>query len=123
MNPTLMIIGGCIGSAVAIGHGVLMQKLFINPLLNSDYAQEMPPPAKKLIPLLLHFTTVFWFVGGLLLVVAPFYFEEPVVKTIAVIVCSFYIFGAIGNFWGTGGKHPGWILLTIATALVIASDL
>ena len=29
-----------------------------------------------------------------------------------------FLFGVVGNFWGTRGKHPGWILLGVAVLLI-----
>ena len=119
MNDTLIIIAGVIGVSVAIVHGVLLQKLMIKPLLQSTYGKEMPASSQKLIPLLLHFSTIFWFVGGVLLIASPFMFNQEQGLMISLGVCSFYIVGAIGNFWGTNGKHPGWVLLAISVLLIV----
>jgi hypothetical protein len=29
------------------------------------------------------------------------------------------LFGAIGNLWGTRGRHPGWMLLAAAVVLIV----
>lgn len=121
MNDILLISAGCIGASVAIIHGVLMQKLMIKPLLQSSYGQEMKDQAKKLLPILLHFTTLFWFVGGMALIVAPIVFDQTERLIVSIVVASFYTFGALGNFWGTQGKHPGWLLLALAVVLISLS--
>lgn len=30
-----------------------------------------------------------------------------------------YLFGALGNLWGTRGRHPGWMLLALALLLLV----
>ena len=122
MNDTLLIIAGLIGTIVAIFHGVLMQKLMIRPLLQSSYGQAIPTASKRLIPLLLHFSTLFWFIGGVSLMLAPFIFSQSERWFACIVVGSFYIFGALGNLWGTQGRHPGWVLLTIAVLLIVLSN-
>lgn len=121
MNDLLLIIAGFIGATVAIIHGVLMQKLMITPLLQSTYGQEMKTRARKLLPILLHFSTVFWFVGGVALIVSPFVLNQTERLVVSTVVASFYVFGALGNLWGTEGRHPGWVLLAVAVTLIIAS--
>ena len=121
MNDTLLIIAGLIGASVAIIHGVLMQKLMINPLLDSCYGQEMKTQVRKLIPILLHFSTLFWFIGGASLVAAPFVFDQVERSVVSITVAGFYLFGALGNLWGTRGRHPGWILLAVSVLLILFS--
>ena len=121
MNDTLLIIAGFIGASVAIFHGVLMQKLMINPLLNSSYGQEMKSQVRKLIPILLHFSTLFCFIGGVSLIAAPFVFDQTERLVVSIIVAGVYIFGALGNFWGTRGRHPGWLLLAASVVFILSS--
>lgn len=109
------VAAGCIGASVALGHGVLMQRLMVRPILaGSDYSQ----PIQRLLPVLLQFSTFCWFLGGIALIATPAFPDRSSVLTTALFVGTFYIFGAIGNFWGTRGRHPGWALLTIAAALI-----
>ena len=122
MNDALLIIAGCIGICVSIFHGVLLQKLMIKPLLESTYGQELAIQTRKLIPLLLHFSTLFWFLGGLCLIISPFFLNLTEQKIISIVVASLYAFGAIGNFWGTQGKHPGWVLLAISVVLIVMAN-
>ena len=109
------VAAGCIGACVAIVHGVLMQRLMIRPILaGADYSQRM----QRLLPAILQFSTFCWFLGGIALIATPAFPDRSSVLTTALFVGTFYIFGAIGNFWGTRGRHPGWVLLTIAAALI-----
>jgi hypothetical protein len=36
-----------------------------------------------------------------------------------LLVGSSYLFGAVGNLWATRGRHPGWVLYTIALILIV----
>lgn len=121
MNDFLLIMAGCIGAGVAIIHGVLMQKMMINPLLNSTYGREMKVQSRKLLPILLHFSTLSWFIGGISLIMAPFVFDQTERLVVSIVVGGFYVFGALGNFWGTRGRHPGWLLLAVSGVLIISS--
>ena len=121
MHNMLLIIAGIIGASVAVIHGVLMQKLMINPLLNSSYGQEMKVQIRKLLPILLHFSTLFWFIGGASLIMAPFVFDQTARLVVSITVGGFYTFGALGNFWGTRGRHPGWVLLAVSVVLILCS--
>jgi len=123
MNDIFLIAAGCIGTGVAIIHGVLMQRLMINPLLQSSYGQEMKTQVRKLLPILLHFSTFFWFIGGISLIIAPFAFDQTERLAASIVVGGFYIFGALGNLWGTKGRHPGWVLLTASVALIWSSHI
>ena len=119
MNDILLVIAGFIGASVAIIHGVLMQKLMINPLLQSSYGQEMKAQSRKLLPILLHFSTLLWFIGGVFLIITPFVFDQTERVMVCIVVGGFYTFGALGNLWGTRGKHPGWLLLAISVVLIL----
>ena len=74
---------------------------------------------RRLIPLLLHFSTFVWFGGGLALIAAAFWLDRDARLAIAVLVGAAYLFGALGNLWGTRGRHPGWMLLALALGLIV----
>lgn len=115
-----ILVAGGIGAIVAIAHGILMQKYMIVPIL-ADASQTQT--TRRLVPLLLHFSTVCWFLGGIGLMATHFISNHFVTLTTLLFVGSFYAFGAIGNLWGTRGRHPGWVLLAIAVALIIYAFL
>ncbi len=110
------IAAGCIGTFVAVFHGVVIQKRMIKPILSQT---SFPESTRRLVPLLLHFSTVCWFLGGVALIATPFALNSSAALTTAAFVGLFYAFGAIGNLWGTRGRHPGWVLLAIAVALIV----
>jgi hypothetical protein len=110
---------GFIGSGVAVAHGIIMQKRMISPLGQVFRADErMSGPIRRLVPLLLHFSTFNWFVSGLALIAAAIWFPRDARLATGLLAGSSYLFGALGNFWGTRGRHPGWALYTIALGLI-----
>ncbi len=115
LHNWLLVAAGCIGIAVAVVHGVLVHRLMAVPVMaGTDYA----PSVRRLVPLLLQFSTFCWLLGGIALVATPAFPERSAVLITAAFVGTFYLFGAVGNFWGTRGRHPGWVLLAIAVALI-----
>lgn len=120
MNQIALIAAGVIGIGVAIVHGVLTQRLMVAPidaLIRQD--GRTAPAIRRLVPLLLHLSTVSWFLGGVALVAAALWFREDAKLATAWFVGGLYLFGAAGNLWGTRGRHPGWMLLAIALTLIV----
>lgn len=117
MHDLALIIAGVIGSATAIIHGVLTHRLMTVPLL-AGVTEPVAPSIGRLVPLLLQFSTFCWFFGGLALIGAALWADPNTRMTICVFVSIFYLFGAIGNLWGTRGMHPGWMLLSVSVALI-----
>jgi hypothetical protein len=102
-------LAGLIGSGVAVGHGVLIQRLMVRPLeeiLLSD--KRMAIPIRRLVPLLLHFSTISWFLGGLALIAAIWFARDARLAT-GLFVGRLYLFGALGNLWATGGRPHFWL--------------
>ena len=117
--PARAAIAGVIGSGVAVVHGILVQRLMVKPFEQFALADgRIGAPIRRLVPLLLHFSTISWFLGGLVLIAAARWSERDVRLTIGVFVGSLYLFGALGNLWGTRGLHPGWMLMTVALVLI-----
>lgn len=113
-------LAGAIGSGVAVVHGVLTQRLMVQPfeaLAQND--KRFSATIQRLIPVLLHFSTVAWFAGGIALIVAAIWFDPPARFATGLFVGTLYLFGVIGNVWGTRGRHPGWMLLAVALALIV----
>src|SRR5262245_43274348 len=97
-----LAIAGVIGSGVAVVHGILVQRLMVKPFEEFALADgRMGAPIRRLVPLLLHFSTISWFLGGLVLIAAAKWFEEDARLATGLFVGSLYLFGALGNIWGT----------------------
>jgi hypothetical protein len=114
-----LAMAGVIGSGVAVVHGILVQRLMVRPFEEMALADgRLGEPVRRLVPLLLHFSTVCWFLGGLALIAAARWLGPDARLATCMFVGSLYLFGALGNLWGTRGLHPGWILMTAALVLI-----
>ena len=112
-------LAGVIGSGTAVVHGVLTQRFMVRPieaLFLSD--GRISAPVRRLVPLLLHFSTIVWFLGGLALIAAANWLGQDARLATGLFVGSTYLFGALGNLWGTRGRHPGWMLMAAALILI-----
>lgn len=114
-----LVTAGIIGSGTALVHGVLVQRLMVRPYERLALAEgRIGAPILRLVPLLLHFSTVAWFLGGLALIAAAFRLGEAGRVATGLGVGSLFAYGAICNFWGTRGRHPGWMLMAAALVLI-----
>ena len=117
-----LAMAGVIGSCVAVVHGILVQRLMVRPFEKLALADgRIGVSVRRLVPLLLHFSTVSWFLGGLALIAAARWLERDARLATGVFVGSLYLFGALGNLWGTRGLHPGWMLMAVALVLIAFS--
>jgi hypothetical protein len=114
-----LAMAGVIGSCVAVVHGILTQRLMVRPLEALFLANKrITAPIRRLVPLLLHFSTVSWFLGGLALIAAARWFESDARLATGLCVGGLYLYGALGNLWATRGRHPGWMLMAAALILI-----
>jgi hypothetical protein len=112
-------MSGVIGCCVAAYHGILVQRLMVRPFEEFAVANaSVSAPIRRLAPLLLHFSTVAWFVGGLALIAAAIWLERDASLATGLSVGSLYLYGALANLWVTRGLHPGWMLMTVALILI-----
>ena len=79
----------------------------------------MTGPSKRLVPALLHFSTMIWFLGGVALIAAATAFSRDARIATGVLVGSSYLLGAAINFWATRGRHFGWMLYAAAVVLIV----
>jgi hypothetical protein len=113
-------LAGVIGSGVAVVHGILIQRLMVKPFAVSLFAEKgIAAPIRRLVPLLLHFSTFNWLLGGLALIAAAIWFGQGARLATGLLVGSSYLFGALGNLWATRGRHPGWALYAAAVILIV----
>ena len=114
-----LAMAGVIGSSVAVFHGILVQRLMVKPFEEFALADgRIGAPIRRLVPLLLQFSTISWFLGGLALIAAARWSERDVRLATGIFVGSLYLFGALANLWGTRGLHPGWMLMGVALVLI-----
>src|SRR5260370_27781714 len=72
----------------------------------------------RMVPALLHFSAWQWALGGLALIAAAIWFEQDARLATGLLVGSSYLYGGLGNLWGTRGRHPGWMLMAAALILI-----
>ena len=110
---------GLIGGCTAVFHGVLVQRLMVQPinaaLLN---VRTTSGTVRRLVPLLLHLSTISWFLGGVVLLLVASLGDANAQLSTGIFVGSLYLFGAVANAWGSKGRHPGWMLMAAAVILI-----
>ena len=114
-----LLAAGIIGSGVAIVHGILVQRLMVRPIEELWVGKKPPGSIRRLVPLLLHFSTAAWFLGGLALIIAAYWLDSSARIATSALVGGLYLFGALGNLWATRGRHPGWMLMALALVLIV----
>ena len=119
LHDMALVLAGVVGSSVAVFHGILTQRYLVRPLVRmAGEGKKLPTPIIRLVPLLLHFSTLVWFLGGLALIAAASWFGPDARLATSLFVGGSYVFGVLGNCWATRGKHPGWMLLGVAVVLI-----
>ncbi|MEM9402083.1 MAG: hypothetical protein AAGA44_06235 [Pseudomonadota bacterium] len=115
-QEAFFITAGVIGVFVSVIHGVLMQRLMIGPIVAGN---DLPERGRRIFPVLMHFSTAVWFLAGVALVLASLYLTKSITMVIACVAAVLYTLGAVGNFWGTRGRHFGWTLLAASVVLIM----
>jgi hypothetical protein len=119
LQDAAFALAGAIGGGTALVHGRVLQRRFINPLMPVMRGDKgVPGHISRLVPVLLHFSTFNWLVGGIALIAVGVWFGPPARMATGLIVGSSYLFGTIGNFWVSRGRHPGWVLFAAALCLI-----
>lgn len=113
MKDALLYAAGALGIAISILHGYLGERLVVGP------SEASTRRAKRVMRAIMFLSAVYWFAAGVLLLVAPVLLE-PSQRFFAICVAAFlFATGSLGNLWATRGRHPGWALLAVATALAL----
>ena len=123
MQHIALTLAGLIGGATAMFHGIVTQRLMVNPIDRrlSD-AAGVSPTIRRIVPPLLHYSTYSWLVGGIALIIAANVAGAETRLWVGLLVGSMFLYAAVANLWATRGRHPGWMLMAVAVAL-IAIDL
>jgi hypothetical protein len=118
-QDAVLVLAGVLGACVAVVHGILTQRLMVRPLQELFLAsQRISSPIRRLVPLLLHFSTFSWFLGGLALMAAAIWLGPEARLMTSMLVGGLYLYGALSNLWGTRGRHPGGMLMAAAVILI-----
>jgi len=121
-QDSALAAAGLMGSAVAVVHGLLVQRLMVRPFREISAGDgRFRGAIGRLVPLLLHFSTFGWLLGGMVLIAAAGWLHGAERLVVASFVGSLFLFGAAGNLWATRGRHPGGILMATAVALIALS--
>ncbi|BCW90408.1 hypothetical protein sos41_35770 [Alphaproteobacteria bacterium SO-S41] len=119
LHTIALMAAGAIGSVTAVVHGVLTERLMVPPIDSALLKDKRSGRViRQLVPMLLHYSTVSWFLSGVLLIVAALWFPPDAKLATALIVGGHFLYGAIGNAWATRGRHPGWMLMAVAVGLI-----
>lgn len=118
MHSVALMAAGIVGGVTAVVHGVLTQKLMVRPFETMAAADgRMSLTIRRIVTMLLQYSTFSWLLGGLALVWAAW--QGPEVKlAVGLLAGGQFLFGAVGNFLGTRGRHPGWMLMAAAVGLI-----
>ena len=123
MQHVALSLAGMIGAATAIFHGIVTHRLIVAPIDRRLVdAPGVSMTIRRIVPPLLQYSTYSWLLGGIALMIAAKITSAETRLAIGLLVGSMFLYGAIANLWATRGRHPGWLLLAIAVAL-IAVDL
>lgn len=119
LQDMALITAGAIGAGVAPIHGLLVRRFMTNPIKPMiRTARSFSTPTVRLIPLLLDFSAFNWFLSGVALIASGIWFGPEAKMMAGLLAGSSFLFAALGNFWGTRGRHPGWGPYAIAVALI-----
>lgn len=113
MQDFFLMAAGALGIIVAVVHGVIGHRRLVPPISNISTVQ------KRVMWAVFQLSTLYWLVGGLLLIAAPLAPDSIPRLATAYTVAFLYGSGAAGNCWATRGRHIGWILLLAATILAV----
>lgn len=114
-----LVAAGAVAAITATIHGKLLDPLIVTPLLKGS-GDGMRRPARALVRPLLHVSTVDWFTGGIALIATGLWVDGPGRIAIGLLVGTQLSYAMAANAWATRGRHPGWILMAVAVALIIA---
>ena len=123
MQHFALLVAGLIGAATAIFHGIVTQRLMVKPI-DRRLAEHagVSPTIRRIVPPLLHYSSYSWLVGGIALIIAANVADAEARLAIGLLVGNMFLYAAVANAWATRGRHPGWMLMAVAVAL-IAVDL
>ena len=124
MHDFAFSLAGLIGAGTATFHGILTQKLMVGPIDRQlADASHVSETIRRIVPPLLHYSAYSWLIGGIALIVAADVADAQTRLAIGLLVGSMFLYGAVANLWATRGRHPGWLLMAIACALIAAGLL
>lgn len=101
-HEVALAAAGALGVIAATFHGVVIQRALVPPL-ELAVRSELRSSARRVIPLLLHFSTFNWLVSGLSMIGAAFLPDECTRFAIAALAGSPFRAGGAAGFLKPGG--------------------
>lgn len=120
MQHAALILAGLIGGVTAIFHGIVTHRLMVRPIdrrLADSAGVSMT--IRRIVPPLLQYSSYSWLVGGIALVIAANVAGAETRLWISLLVGSMFLYAAVVNAWATRCRHPGWMLMAAAVALIV----
>lgn len=114
MRDILLQGAGVLAIIVALIHGVLTETR-VFPRVTIE-----PARLRTLFRLVWQIPTAAWIACGVLLIAAPSMASDTARHWLVVTFSILFAFSALGNAWGTRGKHFGWMLLGTVAVLAAA---
>lgn len=114
MRDVLLQCSGVLAIVVAVIHGVLTETR-VFPRVTIE-----PARMRTLFRLVWQIPTVAWIACGVLLIATPSMDSDTARHWMVVMFALLFAFSALGNAWGTRGKHFGWMMLSAVAALAVA---
>ena len=112
MRDALLYSAGFLGMALSLIHGWLGDSKVIHALTAPHRVTQ------RINRAVFHLSTIYWFVGGVALLLAPL-IGEPFRGPIAWAAAGMYCAGVVANLWATRGRHFGAYALLIVAALAV----
>lgn len=113
MANIFLYIAGPLTIVIAVVHGYLGATKIVGPSAAPN------KEAKRILHAIMFLSAVYWFVGGAVLIAAPFLFEGETRKWVVYVIAAMLVSGAIGNMWSTRAKHFGGYVLLIVSGLAL----
>jgi hypothetical protein len=114
MRDLALYAAGGLAIAASLVHGILGEtKIFAQARIEPEWV-------RLLLRLVWQAGTVAWIGFGVLLIAAPSMASPSARSWIVATAAVVFGAGALGNAWATGGKHFGWMVLTIVVATAVA---
>lgn len=111
MSDYFLMIAGVSGMGIAIAHGVIGHRLILKHITG------LSPVLRDVNYAVFQISTVYWFAGGLALLLAPRLLDPSGQMVVVVAVVFLYLVGAARNAWAMRGRHFGAYAL-LGTAIL-----
>ena len=113
MRDLAIQAAGVLAIFAAVVHGILGETRVFSR------AQIQPARIRLLVRLVWQCSAVAWAALGVLLFAVPYLRSDAARLWIIGAGVATFGFAAVANAWATKGKHYGWMVLTLATALAV----